>query len=90
MIFSLRPYAEGRLIHIHKGLLSSDQVVFVLYLRQSSVYWLMLELSVSGFIGTRDVNQETTIAFGLGIFCVFIQLIILNHVRNKVGNLTFS
>jgi hypothetical protein len=40
---------------------------------------LILQLTI------HDVSADVKIFIGLGIFCVFSQLIILNFVRNKVG-----
>ena len=82
---------EGSPTHIHKGLLSSDRVVFVIV--SATIIGLLVEagiIRVSGFVGARDLSQEITIFVGLGIFCVFSQLIILNYVRNKVGKSLLS
>src|SRR4030095_14234237 len=82
---------EGSPIHIHKGLLSSDRVVFVIV--SATIIGLLVEagiIRVSGCVGARDLSQEITIFVGLGIFCVFSQLIILNYVRNKIGKSLLS
>ena len=82
---------EGSPTHIHKGLLSSDRVVFVIV--SATIIGVLVEagiIRVSGFVGARDLSQEITIFVGLGIFCVFSQLIILNYVRNKVGKSLLS
>jgi hypothetical protein len=82
---------EGSPTHIHKGLLSSDRVVFVIV--SATIIGVLVEagiIRVSGFVGVRDLSQEITIIVGLGIFCVFSQLIILNYVRNKVGKSLLS
>ena len=42
-------------------------------------------IRISGFVGVRDLSLEIAIFVGLGIFCVFSQLVILNYTRNKVG-----
>ena len=76
---------ESRSTHIHKWL-ASDRVVFVIV--SATIIGVLVEagiIRVSGFVGSRDLSQEITIFVGLGIFCVFSQLIILNYVRNKVG-----
>ena len=77
---------EGNSTHIHKGLLSSDRVVFVVV--SATIIGVLVEtgiIRVSGFVGVRDLSHEIAIFVGLGIFCVFSQLMILNYVRNKVG-----
>ena len=82
---------EGSPTHIHKGLLSSDRVVFVIV--SATIIVVLVEagiIRVSGFVGVRDLSQEITIFVGLGIFCMFSQLIILNYVRNKVGKSLLS
>jgi hypothetical protein len=82
---------EGSPTHIHKGLLSSDRVVFVIV--SATIIGVLVEagiIRVSGFVGVRDLSQEITIFVGLGIFCMFSQLIILNYVRNKVGKSLLS
>jgi hypothetical protein len=77
---------EGSPTYIHKGLLSHDRVVFVIV--SVTIIGVLVEagiIRVSGFVGARDLSQEIMIFVGLGIFCVFSQLIILNYVRNKVS-----
>lgn len=75
---------EGSHTHIHKGL-SSDRIVFVVI--SAIIIGVLVEtgiIRVSGFVGMRDLSLETAFFVGLGIFCVFSQLMILNFVRNKV------
>jgi hypothetical protein len=82
---------EGSPTHIHKGLLSSDRVVFVIV--SATIIGVLVEagiIRVSGFVGARDLSQEITIFVGLGIFSVFSQLIILSYVRSKVGKSLLS
>jgi hypothetical protein len=77
---------EGRPTHVHKGLLSSDRVVFVVV--SATIIGVLVEtgiIRVSGFVGVRDLIPEVAIFVGLGLFCVFSQLIILNFVHNKLG-----
>jgi hypothetical protein len=71
---------------IHNGLLTSDRVVFVVVF--ATIIGVLVEtgiIRVSGFIGVRDLSLDIAIFVGLGIFCVFSQLMILNFVRNKIG-----
>ena len=82
---------EGNPTHIHNGLLSSDRVVFVVV--SATIIGVLVEtgiIRVSGFIGVRDVSHDIAIFVGLGIFCVFSQLMILNYVHNKVGRTFLS
>lgn len=82
---------EGGHTHIQNGLLSSDRVVFVLV--SATIIGVLVEtgiIRVSGFGDVRDLSHEITIFVGLGIFCVFSQLIILNYVRNKIGRSLLS
>jgi hypothetical protein len=77
--------------HIHKGLLSSDRVVFVIV--SATIIGVLIEagvIRVSGFVGVRDLSHEITIFVGLGIFTVFSQLMILNYIRNKIGRSLLS
>jgi len=77
---------EGSPTHIYKGVLSSDRVVFVIV--SLTIIGVLVEtgiIRVSGFVDVRNLSSEVTIFVGLGIFCIFSQLIILNFVRNKVG-----
>ena len=77
---------EGTPTDIRKGLSSSDRVVIVVVF--ATIVSVLVEtgiIRVSGFVGVQDLSSETTIFVGLGIFCVFSQLVILNFVRNKVG-----
>jgi hypothetical protein len=77
---------EGSPTHIHKGLLTSDRIIFVIV--SAIIIGVLVEtgiIRVSGFVGMRDLSHEVAIFVGLGIFCVFSQLIILNYVRNKIG-----
>lgn len=64
---------EGSPTHIHKGLLSSDRVVFVIV--SATIIGVLVEagiIRVSGFVGARDLSQEITIFVGLGdLLCVF-------------------
>ena len=79
-------HVEGSPTHIHKGLLSSDRVVFVIV--SATIIGVLVEtgiIRVSGFVDVRNLTSEVTFFVGLGIFCIFSQLIILNFVRNKVG-----
>jgi hypothetical protein len=77
---------EGRPTRLHKGLLSSDRLVFVVvYLTIIGVLVETGIIRVSGFVGVRDLGLEITLFVSLGILCVFSQLIILNYVHNKVG-----
>lgn len=76
---------EGSHTHIHRGL-SSDRIVFVVI--SVIIIGVLVEtgiIRVSGFVGMRDLSLETATFVGLGIFCVFSQLMILNFVRNRVG-----
>jgi hypothetical protein len=71
---------------IHNGLLTSDRAVFVVVF--ATIIGVLVEtgiIRVSGFIGVRDLSLDIAIFVGLGIFCVFSQLMILNFVRNKIG-----
>ena len=82
---------EGSPIHINKGFLFSDRLVFVIV--SAIIIGVLVEagiIRVSGFVGVRNVSQEIIIFVGLGIFCVFSQLIILNYVRNKVARTSLS
>jgi hypothetical protein len=77
---------EGSPTHIQNGLLSSYRVVFVVV--SAIIIGVLVEtgiIRVSGFEGVHDLSAEVKIFVGLGIFCVFSQLIILNFVRNKIG-----
>jgi hypothetical protein len=77
---------EGSPTHIRKGLSSADRVVFIVV--SATIIGVLVEtgiIRVSGFVGVRDLSSEVTIFVGLGIFCLFSQLIILNFVRNNVG-----
>lgn len=78
--------AEGGHAFIHRGLLSSDRVVFLV--TSATIIGVIIEtgiIRVSGFMNVRDLGSEVTIFVGLGIFCIFSQLVILNFVRNKLG-----
>ena len=71
---------------IHDGLLTSDRAVFVVV--SATIIGVLVEtgiIRVSGFVGVRDLSLDIAIFVGLGIFCVFSQLMILNFVRNKIG-----
>ena len=71
---------------IHNGLLTSDRTVFVVV--SATIIGVLVEtgiIRVSGFVGVRDLSLDIAIFVGLGIFCVFSQLMILNFVRNKIG-----
>lgn len=77
---------EGNPTYIKKGLLSSDRLVFAVVC--ATIIGVIVEtgiIRVSGFEAVHDVSADVKIFIGLGIFCVFSQLIILNFVRNKVG-----
>lgn len=77
---------EGSPTHIRKGLLSSHRVVFLVVC--ATVIGVLVEtgiIRVSGFVDMRDLGSEITIFVGLGIFCIFSQLLILNFVRSKFG-----
>jgi hypothetical protein len=77
---------EGSPTHIHKGLLSSYRVIFVVV--SATIIGVLVEtgiIRVSGFVGVRDLGHEITIFVVLGILCIFSQLTILNFVRNRVG-----
>ncbi|MGA6990518.1 MAG: hypothetical protein WBX81_08900 [Nitrososphaeraceae archaeon] len=77
---------EGSPTHIHKGLLSSYRVIFVVV--SAIIIGVLVEtgiIRVSGFVGVRDLGHEITIFVVLGILCIFSQLTILNFVRNRVG-----
>lgn len=79
---------EGSPTHIYRGLLSSDRVVFVVV--SATIIGVLVETGIiraSAFVGVRDLSSEVTIFVGLGIFCIFSQVIILNYVRKKVGKL---
>lgn len=82
---------EGNPIHIKKGLLSSDRLVFAVVC--ATIIGLIVEtgiIRVSGFEAVGDVSADVKIFLGLGIFSVFSQLIILNFVRNKIGKSSLS
>ena len=71
---------------IHDGLLTSDRAVFVVV--SATIIGVLVEtgiIRVSGFVGVRNLSLDIAIFVGLGIFCVFSQLMILNFVRNKIG-----
>ncbi len=71
---------------IHKGLLTSDRALFVVV--STTIIGVLVEtgiIRVSGFVGVRDLSLDIAIFVGLGIFCVFSQLMIMNFVRNKIG-----
>ena len=71
---------------IHNGLLTSDRALFVVV--SATIIGVLVEtgiIRVSGFVGVRDLSLDIAIFVGLGIFCVFSQLMILNFVRNKIG-----
>ena len=71
---------------IHDGLLTSDWAVFVVV--SATIIGVLVEtgiIRVSGFVGVRNLSLDIAIFVGLGIFCVFSQLMILNFVRNKIG-----
>lgn len=75
-----RPYSNP------KGVLSSDRLVFVVV--SATIIGILVEtgiIRVSGFVNVRDIGSEIAIFVGLGLFCVFSQLLILNFVRNKLG-----
>ncbi|MFL6435484.1 MAG: hypothetical protein ACJ71O_17335 [Nitrososphaeraceae archaeon] len=77
---------EGNPTRIQKGLLSSHRVVFAVVC--ATIIGVIVEtgiIRVSGFQAVRDVSADVKIFIGLGIFCVFSQLVILNFVHNKVG-----
>ena len=76
---------EGRFTHIYKWL-AYDRVVFAIV--SATIIGVLVEtgiIRISGFVGVRDLSLEIAIFVGLGIFCVFSQLVILNYTRNKVG-----
>jgi hypothetical protein len=71
---------------IQNGLLTSDRAIFVVV--SATIIGVLVEtgiIRVSGFVGVRDLSLDIAIFVGLGIFCVFSQLMILNFVRNKIG-----
>jgi len=71
---------------ILNGLLTSDRAIFVVV--SATIIGVLVEtgiIRVSGFVGVRDLSLDIAIFVGLGIFCVFSQLMILNFVRNKIG-----
>jgi hypothetical protein len=75
---------EDNPIRIQKGLLSSDRVVFAVIC--ATIIGVIVEtgiIRVSGFQAVGDISADVKIFVGLGIFCVFSQLIILNFVQNK-------
>jgi hypothetical protein len=77
---------EGRPTRLHKGLLSSDRVVFLVV--SITIIGVTVEtgiIRVAGFVNMRDLISEMAIFVGLGIFCIFSQLIILNFVSKRVG-----
>jgi len=77
---------EGRPTRLHKGLLSSDRVVFLVV--SITIIGVTVEtgiIRVAGFVNMRDLISEIAIFVGLGIFCIFSQLIILNFVSKRVG-----
>jgi hypothetical protein len=77
---------EGNPTHIRKGLLSSHWVVFLVV--YATIIGVLVEtgiIRVSGFVGIRDLGSEIKIFVGLGIFCIFSQLLILNFVRSRFG-----
>jgi hypothetical protein len=77
---------EGRPIRLHKGLLSSDRVVFLVV--SATIIGVIVEtgiIRVSGFVNMRDLIPEIAIFVGLGIFCIFSQLIMLNFVSKRLG-----
>src|ERR671919_3052139 len=81
---------EGRPIRLHKRLLSSDRVVFLVV--SVTIIGVIVETGitrVSGFVNMRDLIPEIAIFVGLGIFCIFSQLIILNFVSKRVGKSFF-
>ena len=76
---------EGNPKRVNKWL-SSDRVVFLVV--SAIIIGVLVETGIiraSGFVGERDLGLEITIFVGLGIFCVFSQLMILNFVRDRVG-----
>ncbi len=80
---------EGNRTLMNKWL-SSDRVVFVIV--SATIIGLIFEtgiIRVSGFVGVHDIRPESTIFIGLGLLCIFSQLVILNYVRNKVGKVFF-
>lgn len=77
---------EGRPTRLHKGLLSSDRVVFLVV--SITIIAVTVEtgiIRVAGFVNMRDLISEIAIFVGLGVFCIFSQLIILNYVSKRVG-----
>ena len=59
---------EGSPTHIHKGLLSSDRVVFVIV--SATIIGVLVEagiIRVSGFVGARDLSQEIIVSNEFGI-----------------------
>jgi len=77
---------EGSHAYSHRGLLSSYRVVFAVV--SATIFGVLVEagiIRVSGFVNMRDLSTEVTVFVGLGIFCVFSQLVILNFVRDKLG-----
>lgn len=77
---------EGRPTRLHKGLLSSDRVVFLVV--SITIIAVTVEtgiIRVAGFVNMRDLISEIAIFVGLGVFCIFSQLIILNFVSKRVG-----
>lgn len=84
-------HVEGKPTNVKKRLLSSDKVVFAVV--SATIIGVILEtgiIRVSGFENLVDVNADVKIFVGLGIFCVFSQLIILNFIRNKIGKSSHS
>jgi hypothetical protein len=78
--------AEGGHAYKRRGLLSSDRVVFLVIC--ATIIGVVVEtgiIRVSGFVNVRDLGSEVTIFIGLGIFCIFSQLVILNFVRSRLS-----
>jgi hypothetical protein len=76
---------EGSRTQIHKRLLSSDRIVFVIVC--ATIIATLVEAGIirtTGFVGARDLDLEIAIFVGLGILCVSSQLIILYYVSGKV------
>lgn len=73
-------------MHFRSGLLSSDRAVFLIVC--ATIVGVFVEtgfIRISGFVGIRDIRLEIAVFVGLGIFCIFSQVMILKFVRNKLG-----
>jgi hypothetical protein len=77
---------ESNYRQIHKRLLSSDRVVFIVV--SMTIIATLVETGIirtTGFVGARNLGLEVVIFVGLGILCISSQLIILYYVRGKVA-----